>query len=397
MISDKIYRAMKNLLFLLLISICPFAVVGQSVVRVPIGQNIDEKKEVKLSEVAREMTFVPLETKEGCMMDADISKVEVFENVIFVSDFTFIYRFDMDGKFINRIGKIGNGPGEYVKGIQTFLIDKQKRRLMFFDSISKRIMQYDFEGNFITGKNVSFLPGMCEWVSDDSFAVYNMGFSYEREPWRDLYVMTDDAKALQKNKFKKQADKRYGLMIYPPIFFRYNGMVRYKNPHENIIYNISRDDKPNPVYYLDYGKYERYSDVDDAIIKVKNGVGTNLRNPKSTEKIGLIGMSETDDFLFMDYGHREGRRFAAYNKKDKSFYQIFDNDFELYGFKDDLHNGLPLLPKHNIANNVFIMSYHAWKVKEYLQGKSNLSPRLKKIVDAIDESDNPILIFVELK
>ncbi len=265
--------------------------------------------------------------------------------------------------------------------------------------ISRRMIKYDFDGNFVEEEKVSFLPGPLEWISEDNFAVYNMGFTYEKEPWRDFYVLTREAKTVQKNRFKKQPDKRYGLIVYPAIFYRFNGKTRYKNPHENVIYELDEKGKTHPVYYLDYGKYEKYSDEDDVEIQVKNNRGTNRANPDSFEKIGLLGfgLSETEDYLFIHYGHQEQRKAGVYDKKKKTFYNLFDSGFEMYGFADDLYGGLPVFPKSGIQNNWMFSSYTALEFKELFKASAKTDSSLKEIISGLDETDNPVLMLVELK
>ncbi len=174
----------------LLILIC-FSLFSnaQTAVRIPIGQDIENTKELPVSLIAKEIQFVLLETNTNCLLDNDISKIEVFDNNIFISDYKYIFRFDLNGKYIQRIGKIGKGPGEYIKGFQTFLIDKQNKHLILFEFILDKMMVYDFDGNFIDEKPIDFNPGPTEWVDEESFAVYNNGYIYENEPWKDYYIL----------------------------------------------------------------------------------------------------------------------------------------------------------------------------------------------------------------
>jgi hypothetical protein len=383
---------------LLLILICfPLFSNAQTAVRIPIGQDIENTLELPVSLIAKEILFVPLETNPNCLLDNDISRIEIFDNNIFISDYIYIFIFDLNGKFIKRIGKLGKGPGEYIKGFQTFLIDKQNKHLIIFEMINNKMMVYDFDGNFIDEKPVDFMPGPTEWVNEESFAVYNNGYIYEKEPWKDYYILNSDAEILQKNKFKKLADKRYGLMLYPVIFYRYKGITRYKNPYESIIYEIYSDKKPKPVYFIDYGKYEKYNDIDDVEIQVRNNVGINRPNPESFEKIGILDISETDDYLFFYYGHQEQRKVGIYDKKEKTFYKLFDKEFKLFGFQDDMYGGLPVFPKNGITGNMLYCHYNAYEIKKYLNKNSDLDPKLKKVVDSVDDTDNPVLMLVKLK
>jgi len=376
----------------------PLLLNAQTVIRIPMGQNIDQVNELPVSQLVEDIRFIALETNPDCFLDQDISKIELYNNEIFISDYKYIYRFDLNGKFLNRIGKQGRGPGEYSSiGFQTFLIDKQNRQLIIFDMAMQRMIVYDFEGNYIRSKSIDFLPGPMEWINAESFAVYNMGFTYEEEPWRDLYLLDRDTNTIGKNKFVKQRDKNYGIVIYPAIFYTYNGKTRYKNPHENTIFEIDGSKKLKPVYYLDYGKYEKFSDVDDVEIRIKNNIGTNITNPKSLEKIGLLGLSETEDYLFIFYVHQEQRRVGVYDKYKKTFYQIFEKGTDLYGLKDDLYGGPPVFPENGISDRIMFTHFNVYNLKEYLDGTSGVAPELKRIIESGNENDNPVVAIATLK
>lgn len=383
-----------TVLFLL---ICYFEVDAQKVVHIPIGQNIGKSEELPINIVAEDIRFISLETNENCLFGTDISKIEIVDNNLFVSDYNYIFKYDLNGNFLTRIGKRGKGPGEYVRGLLTFLVDKNKQHLIGFDPLDREMMKYDFEGNFVSEVKVDFSPGPFEWNGNGNIAVYNMGLTYAAEPWNDIYLLNQNAKTIRKNRFKKQADKRYGLMIYPAIFYRYHGKTRYKNPYENIIYELDEKGRTTPVYELDYGKYEKYNDVDDVEIQVKNNIGTNRSNPKSFEKIGLLGLSETDNYLFIYYGHQEQRKFGVFDKKRKTFFNLFDTNFDLYGFHDDLYGGLPLFSKAGLNNSHFYCYFTAFEFKELLKSAKSLKPELKNMLDKLDENDNPVLILVKLK
>ncbi|KJF45691.1 6-bladed beta-propeller [Draconibacterium sediminis] len=381
-------------LFLL---ICSYVADAQKVVQIPMGQNIGKSKELAISNIAENIRFIPLETNENCLFGNDISKIVLVDDTIFVSDYNYIFKYDLNGNFITRIGKKGRGPGEYAKGFQTFLVDKDKQQLIGFDLLDQKMMEYDFDANFLREVQVDFFPGPVEWNGNGDIVVYNMSFTYEKEPWHDLYLLDKNAKTIQKNRFKKQTDKRYGLMVYPALFYHYKGKTRYKNPYENVIHELDEKGRTTPVYELDYGKYEKYSDVDDVEVQVKNGIGTNRSNPKSFEKISLLGLSETDAYLFICYGHQERRKLGVFDKSNGTFFNLFDTNFDLYGFHDDLYGGLPLFPRVGLKNSQFFTYYTALEFKELLKAAKSLKPELKNMLNKIDENDNPVLILVELK
>jgi hypothetical protein len=389
----RIFRTSLIILFGL-----PLLLNAQTAIRIPMGQDIDQVKELPVSELVEDIQYIALETTPDCLLDQDISKIELFNHEIFISDYKFIYRFDIHGKFLKKIGKQGRGPGEYASmGFQTFLIDRQNQQLLIFDFMSEKMIVYDFEGNYLRSKSIDFLPGPMEWINKENFAVYNMGFTYEPEPWKDFYILNRNARTVGRHVFVRQPKTRYGLVIYPPIFYTFKEKTRYKNPHENTIFEIDGSKIPKPVYFLDLGKYEKYSDVDDVEVRVKNNVGTNRANPKSYEKIGLLGLSETESHLFICYVHQEQRMAGVFDKKSKTFYQLLEKESGLYGLKDDLYGGPPLFPENGISSGVLYSHFAVSDLKEYVNGASNVDPALREIINAGNDNDNPVVVIATLK
>ena len=72
---------------------------------------------IKLSDVFSEVKIIPLETRPECVIGN--TKIEFIDDNIYVGTQNFpgaakLYRFDSKGRFLNEIGKEGNGPGEHT-------------------------------------------------------------------------------------------------------------------------------------------------------------------------------------------------------------------------------------------------------------------------------------------
>ena len=119
---------MKNILFLLSI-VLPMSTYSQKVPTmqkeaIGIEHHIDaytaiqnKQQALTISDFAEDIEFVPLETTDECLLDENIMNVVVTRQDIIVYDLKACYRFNRQGKFMNRIGTQGNGPGEYVKSL----------------------------------------------------------------------------------------------------------------------------------------------------------------------------------------------------------------------------------------------------------------------------------------
>ena len=377
-------------------SIISFTTDAQSPVRVSIGQQIKKKVQKPMSEIAQDIQYIPLETGSDFLLSQDISEIEIFNDRIFISDFKHIFIFDRKGKFLSKIAKHGRGPGEYSsKSFMNFLLNQEKEELTIFDLISKRMITYGFDGSFLFDEKISFMPGPSEWIDENIFAVYNMGHTYEKLPWTDIYFLNTQGKVIKKNRFKHEKDKKYGFTVFPALFYTFKGKTRYKNPNENLIYEVDSDYLLNPVYYLDYGVYESKSELDEFQISINKKKEVSVRaNPKSSEKIGLTVLTETQGYLHIRFAHKNGKQFGVYDKKADRFYQVFDKTYESYGFTDDILGGVPFVPRSTTEG--YLVSYvHAYELMESLKGfqKDN---SLKDVLTGLGEGDNPVIILGKL-
>jgi len=90
--------------------------------------------------------FIPLETHEQSIL----SSPNVFgmdSNNVLVWDQDEILRFDTQGKFLNRVGRLGRGHGEHGR-INSANYDEKEKRI-YVGNMGGFIYKYDLEGNYI--------------------------------------------------------------------------------------------------------------------------------------------------------------------------------------------------------------------------------------------------------
>ena len=69
---------------------------------------------LKTSQFVDDIEFVPLEITDDCLLSNHLKTIVVTSKDIIVYDYEGCYRFDRSGKFLNKIGSRGQGPGEYM-------------------------------------------------------------------------------------------------------------------------------------------------------------------------------------------------------------------------------------------------------------------------------------------
>lgn len=86
----------------------------------------NQKTDLKYSDIIDVQKWIALDTLNECII-GDVAKIEDFNKEYYVLDKTIqkcVLVFDEHGKYLRRIGKCGQGPGEYVQ-IYDFTINKR--------------------------------------------------------------------------------------------------------------------------------------------------------------------------------------------------------------------------------------------------------------------------------
>ena len=112
-----------------------------------LSEDVSTVPSLLLSEAAEKLEIVPLEMTDESVL-SDITEMQVTDHNIWIDhgrEF-YIYRFSRSGKFLNKIGSIGQGPGEYTT-YSTFLVDEDKKEVYIIAN-TNGVLAYDFEGNF---------------------------------------------------------------------------------------------------------------------------------------------------------------------------------------------------------------------------------------------------------
>ena len=145
---------MKSILLLLIITLLgcssnkkqePISKSGVPVIN--LSEDVSTVPSLLLSEAAEKLEIVPLEMTDESVL-SDITEMQVTDHNIWIDhgrEF-YIYRFSRTGKFLNKIGSIGQGPGEYTT-YSTFLVDEDKKEVYIIAN-TKGVLAYDFEGIF---------------------------------------------------------------------------------------------------------------------------------------------------------------------------------------------------------------------------------------------------------
>jgi len=123
----------------------------------------------KLSEIVSDVEFVTLEAVPDSYFSAEQfdfnRQVSISRNhvLVVVKKSQTLLLFDRKGKFLQKIGRIGNGPGEHVY-IETACLDPFDRFIILVDPFSDKVIKYSMEGEVIQTKH--FTDFSKQWEPD---------------------------------------------------------------------------------------------------------------------------------------------------------------------------------------------------------------------------------------
>ena len=139
-----------------------------------LSEDVSTVPSLLLSEAASKVDIVPLEVTDESLL-GEIYHLQITENDIWVHHYKdkCICRFSRSGKFLNKVGKIGQGPGEFIQ-LSDFFID-EKHREIYIVSASRGIFVYDFDGNFKRQPTRTIVETMFGSIFNQ-FMIYNNHF-----------------------------------------------------------------------------------------------------------------------------------------------------------------------------------------------------------------------------
>ena len=288
--------------------------------KIDILGNAGKEQEIKLSEVAKSVRVIPLETTEECLLGTDL-KIYYGEEYIFVCDQRqpgAFYRFSKDGKFLNKIGCSGEGPEEYIRSL-SFSVDEDKKELWVVDSRGNNFVIYSYDGKFMR-----------------KIPIHN-AYTYQ--------VVLRENDIIYANNMFYHSSKNYEL-------YTYQNEVYYKNPLKNVICVLRDGLKQYRRYELNIGM-------------VDNENRDDYFNPKKNRNmINIAGVYETEDFLLFFYGYKEKAYWMLCSKQD---WMCKANNYEDC-FTDDLS---PSEEKFVCRSFTSVTQRHLISIREDKEGDAN--------------------------
>jgi hypothetical protein len=103
-----------------------------NLIEIQLSDSHDYKHELKLSDIANDVSYIPLETNKNCLISDDIGKIKSTKDYIFIESNGILLQFDRQGKFIRQVNKKGQGPDECE--VRVYDIDEKSQLIYILDN-----------------------------------------------------------------------------------------------------------------------------------------------------------------------------------------------------------------------------------------------------------------------
>ena len=142
----------------------------------PIVVDLTDLKEtntpLKLSQFAESISYIRL-SEDPLIGDIQQSPIRIIKDTFYL-DSDNVYKYAPDGKFIKKLFKEGDGPGEARKYNFTRSAFNKKDRYFTFRSIALSFMSYSFDGEFLGKEDSAYVEGLGRKHIKDYFNDYQL-------------------------------------------------------------------------------------------------------------------------------------------------------------------------------------------------------------------------------
>ncbi len=359
-----------------------------------IKVDLKKSKDIDLADFADEVKYIKLETNEESTFSG-IYKLEVNSKGIFIWDqysTNKVLHFSPDGKFLNKIGKVGRGPDEYIQS-RDFIVDTVRNTVEIIGNFAFANFTYSFDGEFIERaeyKNI-YLNRYYK-LNDGNYFVQlgnNLGPDYSTYLFA---ILSPDFKTVVKEfvPARYPSDFSTTLSISNPIknaFLFTSGLgdtiYQYRNDSIRAMLTINLGDLSVPIEM----RNQEYVDVYRKLINQEGEVAAYN---------GALNWDQKH--VFFDVLYQKTHFLCCYDMQTQKT-SIYTN---INASKKEVYSRAP----RTIHNGNLVFSIDAVDISEQMKKEDTGSTEKKRfgVFSSFEEvqkntyaDDNPILVFMKPK
>jgi hypothetical protein len=352
------------------------------------------RNQFMLSDISKTITYVKLDT---ALFINFILSLNVTEKNIFVgSNPSGLSVFDINGNFVNKIGKIGYGPGEYKYG-NDFAFDSSEQIVYVLDN--KSILVYSIKNQYLRKISLEKLNGnfrQIQFQNGNILLFEGITSGYGKYNW----VVIDTLGNIICEKLNHIPPFVCTIGFRNDVSYFYNGIIHYWDSFNDTIFSI-KENNPFPKFV-----FENYPER----LPLHDITWDQYEN----KYIDIRRILESHNYLYLFYFFKQSYFTLVYCKKSMLIYTVGHSDDEDKrfcgpGIINDIDSGLGFAPYQyfQLGKDEYLVSWaFAYQIKAHVASDAfkNSTPKypekkkeLERLANSLSENDNPVLMIVKLK
>ncbi len=406
---------------LLLIVICTAELLGQRrgdnkkvVVSeiIDIAPSLGREQYCYASEYFSEIRYIELESTEQSFMRG-IRDLKVTEKGIFILTNNYIIlRFSNTGKFLNKIGAIGRGPGEYIIPVKINILDGTDILTVLESSSGARVHLFRPDGKLVKTVKSDIPRDVAAYRNDRVFYWTNMPYLKKEDPYSLRITDMNGRKNLNLlHRTSMLAPNPFLMKMSETNFWEYADSLTVWEANIDTVYRF------DPVRESVSARFVLKAGSDhltwDKRLRTVQG-----DNDVRKKTIYFNDLLESRSLIFLTARMKGETRYYVYTKGTGSVVSIaplpiIPGKLQWNGLINDLDGGYSFWPAGVFSENEVFQTIEPLVLKsritnlETLQ-KANLLPpelkfnqeeyeKLKARIMAADENSNPWIVVAKLK
>ena len=368
----------------------------------------EAEKEISLSEIADSIFCIKLQCDTSDMIGR-VREIVLRDNYIYVQDVTqqAIFLFDKTGKFVSKLDKRGEGPGEYI-WLGPFYVEKDEQCIEIIDKgvAPSKLKRYSLPEFHFLGETSIINASYNASRKQDGYYYFATqqidNVIQDGKKTNAGLIVWDDRTQTAKTLFDKEI--KTGHSSFCPNIESFtqnrNNELFISMMYDNTFYRLKKD-SVIPVYAVDFGQYNMNNSIGEESLDEQldyiDGTSNRVFFP-------VLTMNDKNIFAF-SYYFKEGKdRFFC--ESDYRFYIQFKQTGKiLHG--ERIKNDLTVFPEHlYISSYFFDCAHEVWHGDDclvdiilpayYFKDKSVDHVFVEKFGEITSE-DDPYIVIIKLK
>lgn len=352
-------------------------------------QEINIKKDVNnisdISDLSNSIQFIKLETNPECLI-GNINKIINYNGFYYILDNRYanaLFKFNAEGKYIDKIHSVGKGPGQYLK-LQDFCIDKKNGIIYLYDISQRQLLSYDFKFNYLSSTKINIAAFNMEYAEEYFYFRTNKMFTDASKRYE--LIITDIKGKVVNRYLEFDENETFRLEIEKTLIKFENGIL-FSSNFINTLYKVQSDNILIPRFRINFENPIPIEYTKDPLIFSTHGTKFSFIYGNFCETNNHVYFSYFDDKIIKDVfiDKRNNNYFLFHHLTNKTYGQDFlpkpigsdENQYFIYVIKDIGK----WIPDYSLHEKLESINY------------SNVD----SLIDNFKADDNPILMLIHLK